>query len=175
MSEWLVSPTDGVVDNGNGVFTFSANNYTWDKTYTITYTDDYGCSNSITYTVPACNVTLTLHKVYGIAVGDSVSMWCENAETNFNGLCTFHVVDYKKNPIYYGLFSIYFEGGKVSSIDGIGTEIDVPPEVGDLYALVEWEQEEGDRNWYILDNQRIGVDIRNNRLSIMVFIRCQNE
>lgn len=47
MSEWKVSPTEGVTNNNNGTFSFVAN--APHKSYVITYTDDEGCKATYTY------------------------------------------------------------------------------------------------------------------------------
>jgi hypothetical protein len=47
MSEWKISPTDGVANRGNGRFTFIPNAPY--KTYTVTYTDNAGCQATYVY------------------------------------------------------------------------------------------------------------------------------
>ena len=63
---WTISPTDGAsINQSTGVASFSANTSTTeDKVYTITYTNDNGCTGSTTYTVkksppPTCQSAFT--------------------------------------------------------------------------------------------------------------------
>ena len=53
MANWSISPTDATI-NSSGVANFPRNTENNDKPYTITYTDNDGCSSSITYTLPPC-------------------------------------------------------------------------------------------------------------------------
>ena len=53
MANWSISPTDATI-NSSGVANFPRNTGNNDKPYTITYTDNDGCSSSITYTLPPC-------------------------------------------------------------------------------------------------------------------------
>ena len=53
MATWSISPTDATI-NSSGVANFPRNTGNNDKPYTITYTDNDGCSSSITYTLPPC-------------------------------------------------------------------------------------------------------------------------
>ncbi len=50
MAEWTVSPSEGVINNNNGTFTFPSNNLYKDKNYVVTYTDS-GCTCSINVVV----------------------------------------------------------------------------------------------------------------------------
>lgn len=47
MAQWKVSPTEGVTNHNNGKFTFIAN--APHSEYTISYTDDAGCTTTYTY------------------------------------------------------------------------------------------------------------------------------
>ena len=58
MERWSINPGDASISN-NGVASFPANTGTTDKVYTVTYTDDEGCTASTTYTVPACEPVVT--------------------------------------------------------------------------------------------------------------------
>ena len=69
---WTISPTDGAsINQSTGVASFSANTSTTeDKVYTITYTNDNGCTGSTTYTVkksppPTCQSAFTYSTVSG--------------------------------------------------------------------------------------------------------------
>jgi len=53
MAEWSISPSDASI-NSSGVATFPSNTGSVAKLYTVTYTDDNGCTGKTTYTVPAC-------------------------------------------------------------------------------------------------------------------------
>ena len=56
MAEWKITPIDEFVqDLGNGNFKFIENNTTQDRNYTVTYTDDRGCTGQKTYKIPACD------------------------------------------------------------------------------------------------------------------------
>ena len=55
MATWSID--GGASIDSNGVATFPKNETTSDKTYTITYEDDGGCTGSTTYTVPKCETT----------------------------------------------------------------------------------------------------------------------
>lgn len=60
MEEWTVSPSNGVTNNNNGIFTFPKNSGTSKVTYTITYKDVNGCKGNTTYTLmpgPSCQPT----------------------------------------------------------------------------------------------------------------------
>lgn len=52
MARWSITPGDASISN-NGVASFPANTGAADKVYTVTYTDDEGCTASTTYTVPS--------------------------------------------------------------------------------------------------------------------------
>lgn len=54
MAEWSIIPNDGASINSEGVATFQPNSGTTDREYTITYTDDNGCTGSTRYIVSAC-------------------------------------------------------------------------------------------------------------------------
>jgi hypothetical protein len=53
MAEWSISPSDASI-NSSGVASFPSNTGSVAKLYTVTYTDDNGCTGKTTYTVPAC-------------------------------------------------------------------------------------------------------------------------
>ena len=60
MEEWTVSPSDGVINNNNGIFIFPKNSGTSKVTYTIAYKDVNGCKGNTTYTLmpgPSCQPT----------------------------------------------------------------------------------------------------------------------
>lgn len=56
MAEWSISPSDASI-NSSGVASFPSNTGSVAKLYTVTYTDDAGCTGKTTYTVPACPPT----------------------------------------------------------------------------------------------------------------------
>lgn len=53
MATWEVTPSEGVVNNNNGTFTFPENSGSTDIVYTINYKDDDGCHASTLYTISA--------------------------------------------------------------------------------------------------------------------------
>ena len=53
MATWSISPSDASI-NSSGVASFPSNTGSVAKLYTVTYTDDNGCTGKTTYTVPAC-------------------------------------------------------------------------------------------------------------------------
>lgn len=58
---WSISPNDTAsINETTGVASFSENTEATDKKYTVTYTDEYGCSNSLEYTVPKASSTCEL-------------------------------------------------------------------------------------------------------------------
>lgn len=65
MATWNISPSD-VSISSSGVVNFPANTTTSDKVYTITYTDNDGCTGNLVYTVPKASCYL---KVLGPADG----------------------------------------------------------------------------------------------------------
>lgn len=53
MATWEITPTEGVTNNNDGSFVFDKNeDLCSDRDYTITYTDDSGCTGTTTYTIP---------------------------------------------------------------------------------------------------------------------------
>ena len=51
MAIWTVEPNNGVSRKENGEFVFPKNTTNEDITYTVTYTDDNGCTGSTSYTI----------------------------------------------------------------------------------------------------------------------------
>lgn len=89
---WSISPNDTAsINETTGVASFSANTEATDKKYTVTYTDEYGCSNSLEYTVPAfsaCNPNPTFSNLTCDANGRHE---CTITTTN---PCTTAVINY---------------------------------------------------------------------------------
>jgi hypothetical protein len=72
---WTISPTDGAsINQSTGVASFSANTSTTeDKVYTITYTNDNGCTGSTTYKVNCGTIAISPKDSSGDSSGSTVN------------------------------------------------------------------------------------------------------
>ena len=96
MSEWKVSPTEGVTNNNNGTFSFDAN--APHKTYVISYTDDEGCKATYTYKLKtdcgggggdcSCSVTSVYNNTNIFSKDGSDSLKTVAEISNFSSECT---------------------------------------------------------------------------------------
>jgi hypothetical protein len=121
---WSISPNDTAsINETTGVASFSENTEATDKKYTVTYTDEYGCSNSLEYTVPKPSSTCEL--IVSSAESPDTIFPCEGGEVS-GWACYYEVI-----TTTAGVTSKTAEGSAIATFtvggncDGTERELDI--------------------------------------------------